>query len=109
MFLKIRCFCFKRNIELERIALCWVLKGRDVHDTDRKQSDLEGERQVSTVEGEELAELFACTFYETSSVTRTNERKSSMRLYEKLEKTGKQEWSRLLIRKNQLCFDVRSL
>lgn len=36
------------------------------------KADLEGDRQVQTAQGRNLAKLFGCPFFETSAKTRTN-------------------------------------
>lgn len=36
------------------------------------KNDLDNERKVSTQEGQEMAKVFGCPFFETSAKTRTN-------------------------------------
>merc|ERR1712137_591409 len=68
--------------------------------------DLEEERQVTAVEGQDLAKSFGCPIYETSAKQELMLKKLSMNLFVKLEKIMKQRMEELLLQRKRRREDV---
>merc|ERR1711982_234208 len=68
--------------------------------------DLEEERQVTAVEGQDLAKSFGCPIYETSAKAEVSLKKLSMNLFVKLEKIMKQRMEELLLQRKRRKEDV---